>query len=206
MQISKIAFTEAFQDFLQSKQPIILSPKGKSMSFLCTPISCTDEAIIFKNSIPIDVLPEVVTSTEFTATCGDYQIVSAALFAHGTDIRFPTHHISLLRQSRKEDRFIFPAEANAEIHITHPFDSGSMLKRRMYDISSGGLSFRSHAQTRLMQPGRIFQNIKIRQPNKADETRTCRVVYVKKIFEENSHSYHQVGVQFLDQYQGDQQR
>lgn len=206
MQISKVAFGEAFEEIIKSKQPIILSPKGKSMSFLCTPVSHTDEAIIFKNSIPIDVLPEVVTSTEFTATCGDYQIVSAALFAHGTDIRFPTHHISVLRQSRKEDRYIFPAEANAEIQITHPFDSGSVLRRRLYDISSGGLSFRSHAQTRLMQPGRIFQQVNICQPNKPDETRSCRVVYVKKIFEENSHSYHQVGVQFLDQPQGERQR
>ncbi|MEY2987789.1 MAG: hypothetical protein RJB13_1310 [Pseudomonadota bacterium] len=205
MQISKVAFSEAFQEILKSKQPIILSPKGKSMSFLCTPVSYTEEAIIFKNSIPIDILPEVVTSTEFTATCGDYQVVSAALFAHGTDIRFPTHHISILRQSRKEDRYIFSAEANAEIHITHPFDAGTILKRRLYDISLGGLSFRSHTQTRLMQPGRIFQQVKILQPNKPDENRTCRVVYVKKIFEESSHSYHQVGVQFLDLSHGETQ-
>lgn len=206
MQISKIAFSEAISEIIKSRQPIILSPKGKSMSFLCTPVSCDDETIVFKNSIPIDILPEVVTSTEFTATCGDFQVVSAALFAHGTDIRFPTHHISLLRQSRKEDRFVFPGDANAEIEIAHPFDSGTVLKRRLYDISTGGLSFRSHAQTRLMQPGRIFSQICIRQPQKPDENRSCRIVYVKRIFEENSQSYYQVGVQFLELAQGEPHR
>jgi hypothetical protein len=198
MHISKEAFADAFADAIRTKQPLLLSPKGKSVSFLCSPVGMIDDAIIFKNSIPIDILPEVVTSTEFTVVCRDYQVVSAALFAHGTEIRFPTHHISLLPQSRTDERLVFAADDKAEVVIVHPFDGGTVLRRRLYDLSKGGLSFRASTQTRLMQPGRIFAKMEIIQPSKGNEVRSGRIVYIKQIFEENGQSYHQVGVQFIN--------
>lgn len=198
MHISKDAFAAAFAEAVKAKQPLFLTPKGKSFSFLCTPIGIIEDSIVFRNSIPIDILPEVVTSTEFTLACRDYQVVSAALFAHGTDIRFPTHHISLLPQSRTEERVVFSAEDNAEVAIYHPFDKGTILKRRLYDLSKGGLSFRAHFQTNLIQPGRILAKMKITTPFRTEETLSGRVIYVKKIYEENKKSYSQVGVQFIN--------
>lgn len=197
MHISKDAFTSAFAEAVKAKQPLLLTPKGKSFSFLCTPIGMVDDAIVFKNSIPIDILPDVVTSTEFTVACRDYQVVSAALFAHGTDIRFPTHHISLLPQSRTEERVVFSADEKAEVIISHPFDGGTVLHRRLYDLSRGGLSFRANIQTKLIQPGRIFTKLEIVTPTRKNEIKSGRVVYIKKIFEETGKSYHQVGIQFI---------
>jgi hypothetical protein len=198
MLISKTEFENVYSELIEKKQPLVLSPKGKSVSFLCTPTGILDEAVTFHNSIPIDFLPEVVTSTEFTLVCRNFQLVSAALFAHGTDIRFPTHHISLLPQSRADERMVFSASDEAEIIITHPFDGGTVLTRRLYDMSKGGLSFRGRAQTKLMQPGRIFSKITIKIKGRETSVRQGRVVYVKQIFEENSHNFHQVGVQFIN--------
>jgi hypothetical protein len=197
MLVSKNEFENVYNELVVKKQPLVLSPKGKSVSFLCTPTGILDEAVTFHNSIPVDFLPEVVTSTEFTLVCKNYQLVSAALFAHGTDIRFPTHHISLLPQSRADERLVFSSHDEAEIVITHPFDAGTSLTRRLYDMSKGGLSFRARSQTKLMQPGRVFSKMTIRIKGRETSVMQGRVVYVKQIFEENSHNFYQVGVQFI---------
>jgi hypothetical protein len=197
MQISREAFAEAFALAVKLKQPLLLSPRGKAVSFLCSPIAISEDAILFSNSIPVDVLPHIVTSSEFTVSVGDFQVISPALFSHGTDIRFPTHNISLLPQSRSEERKIFSSQDRAEVVIVHPFDGGTVLRRRLYDISRGGLSFRARTQTRLMQPGRIFSKLEIIQSGKPSDVRTGRVVYIKQIFEENGRHYYQVGVQFI---------
>ncbi|NBX18151.1 MAG: PilZ domain-containing protein [Proteobacteria bacterium] len=198
MLVSKNDFENVYNELVANKQPLVLSPKGKSVSFLCTPTGILDEAVTFHNSIPVDFLPEVVTSTEFTLVCKNYQLVSAALFAHGTDIRFPTHHISLLPQSRADERLVFSSQDEAEIVITHPFDGGTSLTRRLYDMSKGGLSFRARSQTKLMQPGRVFSKMTIKIKGRETSVMQGRVVYVKQIFEENSHNFYQVGVQFIN--------
>lgn len=198
MMVSKTDFERVFSELIASKQPLILSPRGKSVSFLCTPVGMTEDAVLFKNSIPVDVLPDIVTSTEFTLVCKDFQLVSAALFAHGTEIRFPMHHISLLPQSRADERTIFATTDEAEVIIRHPFDAGTILHRRLYDLSSGGLSFRARAHTKLMQPGRIFADMTITIKNAENLKRQGRVVYIKQIFEENGGHFHQVGVQFIN--------
>jgi hypothetical protein len=199
MIVSKSDFEKVFEDLLAKKQPLILTPRGRSVSFLCTPVGIIDDAVVFKNPIPVDVLPDVVTSTEFSLICRDFQLMSAALFAHGTDIRFPMHHISLLPQSRVDERKVFAASDEANVVITHPFDSGTLLKRRLYDLSTGGLSFRGRIPTKLMQTGRVFANMTISIKGSADLPRQGRIVYVKQIFEENGHHFYQVGVQFLRQ-------
>lgn len=198
MIVAKSDFEKVFAQLIQEKKPLILSPRGKSVSFLCTPVGLLEEAVVFKNPIPVDILPDIVTSTEFTLVCKDFQLNSAALFAHGTDIRFPMHHISLLPQSRADERIVFSADEEAEIIIKHPFDAGTMLTRRLYDMSSGGLSFRGRNYTKLMQPGRIFSQLTIKIKNREQITRQGRVVYIKQIFEENGHNFHQVGVQFIN--------
>jgi len=197
LKISKDDFSSVFAQVITSKRPLILSPRGKSVSFLCTPVAMTDEAIIFRNSIPVDILPEIVNSTEFSLVCENYQLVSAALFAHGTDIRFPTHHISVLPQSRSDERHVFSTEEHAEIVIHHPFDAGTQLRRRLYDLSKGGLSFRARGQTRLMQPGRILSQMQLIQAGRESELKSGRVIYIKQIFEESGRHFHQVGVQFI---------
>jgi len=197
MIISKSDFEKVYYELIQHKQPLVLSPRGKSVSFLCTPTAVLDDAVVFHNSIPVDILPEIVTSTEFTLVCRNFQLVSAALFAYGTEIRFPMHHISLLPQSRADERLVFSASDEAEVIVTHPFDAGTVLRRRLYDMSKGGLSFRGRTHTKLMQPGRVFNDMKIKVKGQEDLVAQGRVVYVKQIFEENSHNFHQVGVQFI---------
>ena len=197
MIVSKSEFENVFLNSLAAKQPLILSPKGKSLSFLCTPVGLIDDSVVFKNPIPVDVLPEIITSTEFTLVCKDYQLTSAALFAHGTEIRFPMHHISILPQSRIDERLVFAAEDEAKVAIEHPFDGGTVLTRRLYDLSNGGLSFRSRSQTKLMQTGRIFAKMTVKLKNQLETVKQGRIVYVKQIFEENSSHFYQVGVQFI---------
>ncbi|MFZ9519571.1 MAG: hypothetical protein ACO3A4_03760 [Silvanigrellaceae bacterium] len=199
MIVSKNEFEKVFADLVEKKQPLILNPRGRSVSFLCTPVGIIDESVVFKNPIPVDVLPDVVSSTEFSLICRDFQLMSAALFAHGTDIRFPMHHISLLPQSRADDRKVFSNSEEAIVLITHPFDSGTILRRRLYDLSTGGLSFRGRIPTKLMQTGRVFSNMTIKAKGSAELVRQGRVVYVKQIFEENGHHFYQVGVQFIRQ-------
>ncbi|MEY3903074.1 MAG: hypothetical protein RL189_2380 [Pseudomonadota bacterium] len=198
MIVSRSEFEKVYGELINTKQPLIMTPRGKSVSFLCTPAGITEDAVLFKNSIPVDILPEIITSTEFTLVCKDYQLVSAALFAHGTEIRFPTHHISLLPQSRADERSVFSVDDEAEVSIRHPFDAGTTLTRRLYDMSNGGLSFRSRIHTKLMQPGRIFSQMSVKIKNRQTLTKQGRVVYIKQIFEENGHHFHQVGVQFIN--------
>lgn len=197
MVVAREDFERIFLELLDSKRPVILSPRGRPISFLCTPVGIVNDSVIFKNSIPVDLLPDIITSTEFMLVCKDFQLVSAALFAHGTEIRFPMHHISLLPQSRVDERIVFSTNDQAEVTINHPFDAGTNLTRHLYDLSNGGLSFRARIHTKLMQPGRIFSHMKVRVKDREEVVRHGRVVYIKQIFEENGHHFHQVGVQFI---------
>jgi len=102
-------------------------------------------------------------------------------------------------QNRIEERTYFSTKDNVYATILHPFDSGTIIKRKVLDLSESGMSIRSRFRTKLMEPGRIFQEIKIYKNDNILIQKKAKVIYLKQIVDLQGMAQFQVGMQFIEE-------
>lgn len=182
----------------EREEPVVLSPYGLDVSFFCIVADVTPEHVVLKNPIPAGLAARARAVSEFGLFCRMYQLRADRLEPFGTFIKFPLPEFAELNTARQLERVHFAAKENAVVEIQHPFDSSTTLRRRVFDLSSGGMSFRARRKTPFLQPGRILPSCQIYLQGLPYEKRKARVVYVKQIIDVNAHSFYQVGVQFIE--------
>jgi len=182
----------------EREEPVVLSPQGMDVSFFCVVSDVTPEHVVLKNPIPTGMAHRVREVSDFGLFCRMYLLKADRLEPYGTLIKFPLPDFAELNQARQLERVHFAAKENAVVEMQHPFDSSTMLRRRVFDLSSGGMSFRARRKTPFIQPGRILPSCQIYLQGLPYEKRRGRVVYVKQIIDVNAHSYYQVGVRFIE--------
>ena len=198
MQVSREDIIEVMRMAREREEPLVLSPQNKGVSFFCTILDVNDESIVIKNPIPPEMAPSILAAPGYGLFCRNYLIQSSKLIPAGTHIRFPVPEFATINQARNQKRVSFSAKENAIVEIQHPFDPGTVLRRRVFDFSNGGMSFRARVSTPFVQPGRVLPLCRIFLQGLPYETRAGRVVYVKQIVDINGLDYFQVGVQFTD--------
>jgi hypothetical protein len=182
----------------EREEPVVLSPQGMDVSFFCLVVDVTADQVVLRNPIPPEMAARVRDVRDFSLFCRMYLLRSERVEPFGTLIRFPLPAFAELNQARQLERVHFAAKENAVVEIQHPFDSSTTLRRRVFDLSSGGMSFRARRKTPFIQPGRILPTCQIFLQGLPYEKRRGRVVYVKQIIDVNAQSFYQVGVQFIE--------
>jgi|GEM_PF-559846 len=182
----------------EREEPVVLSPQGLDVTFFCVVLDVTPEHVVLRNPIPPAMASRLHEVRDFGLFCRMYLLKAPRLEPYGTQLRFPLPDYAELNQARQLERVHFAAKENAVVEIQHPFDSSTVLRRRVFDLSTGGMSFRARKRTPFIQPGRILPACQIFLQGLPYEKRRGRVVYVKQIIDVNAHSDFQVGVQFLE--------
>lgn len=198
MQVGRHEIVEVVSMAREREEPLVLSPQGKAVSFFCMALEVAEDAVVIRNPIPPHMAPGVLIAQAYGLFCRNYHIQSSALVPVGTHLRFPIPEFATLNKARNEERVYFAPKENAIVEIQHPFDPGTVLRRRVFDLSTGGMSFRARIDSPFIQPGRTLPSCRIFLQGLPYETRSGRVVYVKQIIDINSQSYFQVGVQFTE--------
>jgi hypothetical protein len=178
--------------------PAVLSPKSIQVSFFCNLLNVTDDFVYLKNPIPPELAKLVLSSTEVGLYCGTYWLTAPSVFAFGTNIKFPIPETAIYGQSRNADRIYFSQKEQARVEIQHPFDPKCILNRKIFDMSPGGLSFRAIHQTAFLQPGRILPMLRVYLGDELKTESAGKIVYIKQIIDLNGRDYFQVGVQFIE--------
>jgi hypothetical protein len=168
------------------------------VSFFCVVADVTPEHVVLRNPIPATMATRSRAVREFGLFCRMYQLRADRVEPYGTLLKFPIPEFAELNQARQLERVHFAAKENAIVEIQHPFDSSTVLRRRVFDLSSGGMSFRARRKTPFIQSGRLLPSCQIYLQGLPYERRRGRVVYVKQIIDVNAHSSYQVGVQFIE--------
>ena len=182
----------------EREEPVVLSPQGLDVTFFCVVLDVSSDHVILRNPIPPEMAAKLESVRGYGLFCRMYLLRAARIEPYGTQIRFPLPDFAELNQARQLERVHFAAKENAVVEIQHPFDSSTVLRRRVFDLSSGGMSFRARTRTPFVQSGRILPSCQIFLQGLPYEKRRGRVVYVKQIIDVNAHSYYQVGVQFVE--------
>jgi hypothetical protein len=180
------------------EEPVVLSPQGLDVSFFCLIGEASQENVTLRNPIPANFVRRLQHVKEYLLFCRSYQIRFEKLEPFGTDVRFDLPEFAEINQSRQRERVHFSPKENAIVQIQHPFDTSTVLKRKVFDLSSGGMSFRARRKTPFIQPGRILNSCEIFIQGVSQEKKQGRVVYIKQIIDINSDAYYQVGVQFVE--------
>lgn len=187
---------QALRAAAEKQAPVILSPKDKPVSLFSLIENVSDEFITIRNSIPPLMAPFLLGARSFQILSGSYWIGCDNLVPHGRDLRIPVVNFGRIEMARVSERVCFSANEDVRARIAHPFDAGTFLLRRVYDLSEGGMSFRSRFNTPFMQTGRILPSIEILFNGVANSVRSGQVVYVKQIIDVAGNDYFQVGVRF----------
>lgn len=183
---------------ISREEPFILTPKGQLISFFCEVVEIKNYTLIIKNPIPAIHAPFVTTAESYSLFFRQYWMTFDHIKSHGKNILVEIPEQINVGQSRNEERIYFSNKENVNIVIPHPFDKGTFLKRKVIDLSSGGLSFRAKFRTLLIQPGRILNHFKIHKSENEIIEQSGKVVYLKQIVDLSGQNHFQVGVQFND--------
>lgn len=181
---------------LRREEPVVLSPMERGVSFFCMLSEVDPNWMTLRNPVPPEIIHSVLSAESFGLFCKAYWLQTDKLTPHGTFLRFALPETAVLGNARNAERVYFSPRDNAVVEIQHPFDPGTILRRRVFDLSEGGLSFRARIHTPFIQPGRLLPSCQVFIQGHAKVRHKGRVVYVKRIIDLGGQSYFQVGVQF----------
>jgi hypothetical protein len=184
-------------EMLRRDEPVMLSPKGKPVSLFCPIVSLEDVGFVVANPIPALMAPYIVGAESFQFLVRSHIVRCDKLEPAGKNLWVPLSMIVPLGTARSAERICFSERENARVKIPHPFDGATVLSRQVFDLSSGGMSFRARMHTPFMQVGRVLSEIEIYVNNILREKRNARIVYVKQIIDTKGRDYFQVGTQFI---------
>jgi hypothetical protein len=184
-------------EMLKRDEPVMLSPKGKPVSLFCPVVSIEDGGFVVGNTIPPLMAPYIVGAESFQFLVRSHIVRCDKLEPAGRNLWVPLDMIVPLGTARSAERICFSERENARVKIPHPFDGATVLSRQVFDLSSGGMSFRTRMHTPFMQVGRVFMDLEVYVNNIMREKRNARIVYVKQIIDIRGRDYFQVGTQFI---------
>lgn len=180
----------------QAHEPLILSPSGLSMSFFCHVGDVNEREVVIQSSIPPALAPRIAKCDLFSLHFRSYRIVLNKLEPKGLGLAFELPVEAELAQERADEREYFEREEGTYLLIAHPYDKSTVIRRSVFDLSNGGLSFRAIQLTSFVQPGRILPKVQIYVRGKHKMNRQGKIIYVTRIIEADGKLFYQVGVKF----------
>ena len=183
----------------ENQETFVLSPKDQKISFFFEVLKISNDEMVIKNPIPPIHAPYVMSSSSYTVFFKNFWINIDKIIPSGTNILIKIPLEIHRMQNRIEERTYFSTKDNVYATILHPFDSGTIIKRKVLDLSESGMSIRSRFRTKLMEPGRIFQEIKIYKNDNILIQKKAKVIYLKQIVDLQGMAQFQVGMQFIEE-------
>jgi hypothetical protein len=196
--IGKAEILHLLQESYEREEPLVFSPSGVAISFFCLIREIEGDTVILQNPVKPAMAKDVMNSEQFFVFCRSYRIEALDFSPQGQDLSFRVPPAAHLSQERTKERTYYSEKDDAHIMIAHPFDKGTVIRRKLIDTSEGGLSFRARKMTSFIASGRTLPSLRMVVRGEDLGERSGTIVYVTRIVDPSGDSYHQVGVQFAD--------
>ena len=184
------------EEAILEKHPAFFSADKVKIVFQTKILSINGERIKLFNSVPPEHIKKVVQSSVFSTQCGMVRFSSNQIESDGCHIVFSLNGINVIEETRKAERFPLLGSKKVMVQWLNPYDKETILNKYVMDMSSSGLSFRSHLNSGLYHPGTIFKNMQILIDGKVHNRENGTVVYSRCFLSMEGKSYFQVGVRF----------
>ncbi len=203
-QIPKIgeghSIVNVIRDCMDTMEPILFNIEN--VSFVGTIVSVNDDSVVIEHPIGPEYAHWAAGLSTMSLSCKSYLMQECKFQIVGRNIRFLLPEFADRIQDRMHERTNFIGDDENYVLLKHPIDADTFLRRRLFDLSEGGFSFRSTTQSKLMVPNRHLPNIEIHVRDCPPARYAGRVIYVRKILELAAEMSFQIGVQFTQKDPG----
>jgi hypothetical protein len=189
---------EVFQSLLESKTQLNLGAQNVPVSFQTAMVKYEEDVLFIHNSIPLRYLKDVLQKTFFTVSAGSVVIKSSKLEPSGCFIKIKAEHIENWAQQRSGERHSFTDSEKVWCLFRNPFDEKTQLKKKVIDLSGGGLSLKLYRQTKVFLKDQIISDLRLSNWDESQPSKHARVVYLKSVINIKGEEFFQAGLQFLD--------
>jgi hypothetical protein len=181
----------------KSRTPVFISSSGLDVAFQTVIKEITDSTIALENMVRPEYISRFSRGDKFFLQCKMLRFQSAVVRPRGTFMVFEIHENSLTEETRQSERFMFTPDEKVIAEILNPFDSKTVLRRTVMDMSAKGLSLRVNAPTKPFAAGSLLTNVKVTIDGKLWTTAQAEIVYNRKFMDLEGHLRVQVGLKFL---------
>jgi hypothetical protein len=181
----------------KSRTPVFISSSGLDVAFQTVIKEITDTTIVLENMVRPEYIYRFSRGDKFYLQCKMLRFQSAVVRPRGTFMVFEIHENSLTEETRQSERFMFTPDEKVIAEILNPFDSKTVLRRTVMDMSAKGLSLRINAPTKPFAAGSLLTNVKVTIDGKLWTTAQAEIVYNRKFMDLEGHLRVQVGLKFL---------
>lgn len=191
-------YQDVIIQMIDQRYTVMVSSENLEYSFSTYIISQDkDGRLLLKNTVPIDYIHDTIGCQDFKLTFGDVNLSTSLLPGDGVNFVFHTEQVECLQTSRKSLRKFFYLDDKGYIEQVNPFDQKTLIRKKLINLSEGGLSFEINYSGLLFYPGQEFSLVKIFINSKLVDTKSYRVLYIKKFFNMESHMKYFVGGCFI---------
>ena len=182
-------------DVRAKKQSVFLTASGVPVCFEARVVDATDSEIILENTVTPEYIHQVMGSASFTLQFDMMQIKASSLGTNGVNLLLPIESDGPIPESRSMQRSV-TTDLDLNCAILNPIDQTTLLKKKVLDISTRGMSIRTPFESRLMVPGQTFDSIKVNLGTKEVVQTGGQVVYLRRLIDRNANALMQAGIKF----------
>jgi hypothetical protein len=187
---------ELIEECADKKKSIFFSAEGIDVVFETQILVIRDDTLALANTVPPQFIAEVVKAPRFYLQIQMIRFVAEQIKSDGVNIVFPFKGLKPIENNRGAKRFLFESDEKVVLETLNPYDQETVLRKSVIDISSTGLSIRTPVNSQLYEPGTYFRNMKVMINNKVYNKSDGTVIYKRMFFDQEGHSYFQVGFKF----------
>jgi hypothetical protein len=189
-----IVAKSALKELISSRAPIVLSVEGVEFSFLTYVKKVEGDSFYLHNSIPPKKIKNVLESKNSNLTLPDFSLFGGNLSGDGKFLIFTPNKKTEHSETRLEKRLSFEPGENVNIEFLNPIDNKTKFRKKVLDLSSSGLSFETHYDSKLFIKDEILEEIYITIADKRLKKCNGKIVYKKPLFDFEYRKRFQIGL------------
>lgn len=178
------------------RAPVFFASGGVDILFESRILELRGRDIVVDNTVRPEYITRVAASDHFALRVHMIQFLSEKISSDGVSIIFPLENAKVIEETRQSERVTISPSESAMVEMINPFDGETVLVKSLMEMSTGGMSIRTPADSQLFQPGILFRDMKIVVDGKVKMKTSGRVVYQRKFLNRLGKRYCQVGFRF----------
>jgi hypothetical protein len=188
---------EILKSALKDRSVVYISAQNLDVTFETKIVSVHDDHIVLLNKISPPYISRAVVSKKFGLQVQMLRFEADSITTDGENIIFPLKENSLIVDTRQAERFPFSKEERVICEILNPYDTQTILKKTIIDMSATGLSLRTSFESKLFSAGMIFDELRVLIDGKPYTKTKAKVVYQRKLMDFKGLIRLQISMQFI---------
>ncbi len=190
-------FLDEVERSLKEQHPVYLSGEGFEATFESRILSHSQSQITLQNSVPYTMISRVMAGRQCSLQLGRCRLFSdSPLSSDGLNLIMSCSRSEKYGETRGAERFPFSSKESVFCQFHNPYDPPTLLKKKVTDMSAGGLSLVSRRGTKLFSKETPLRDLEILVDGKTYKKANGRVVYQRQLLDLQGRAFDQIGIQF----------